>query len=202
MAIIDSAFPYSSSFDDTCLYVWYTQQERENRTNWECDGAERPCSRKGGQKLHWIHWIRVDSFLFFYIFRIHRGPSIKCMSRHLPDRTFLFMCVFVPTISLKTLYSGVYSVPCLTWTIDHLILSLTIFVYFFCVCCLLFACTGCAIETVREWIDCTDIRGFQRALWFVRKWASVTPSGRLHPEAVALWWRMPDYLNSLIPSLV
>ena len=91
MAIIDSAFPYSSSFDDTCLYVWYTQQERENRTNWECDGAERPCSRKGGQKLHWIHWIRVDSFLFFYIFRIL--PSNACHAICLTGHSFLCVCV-------------------------------------------------------------------------------------------------------------
>ena len=163
MAIIDSAFPYSSSFDDTCLYVWYTQQERENRTNWECDGAERPCSRKGGQKLHWIHWIRVDSFLFFYIFRIHRGPSIKCMSRHLPDRTFLFMCVCVCLLSLWRLSTRECRLRSL-FDVDHRspYTLANHFCLFFCVCCLLFACTGCAIETIREWIDCTDIRVFQK----------------------------------------
>ena len=212
MAIIDSAFPSSSSssFDDTCLYVWYTQQERENRTNWECDGAERPYSRKGGQKLHWIHWIRVDSFPFFLHFSYSpwAGPPWAFHQMHVTPSAwqdipfYVCVCVGAYYLSEDFLLGSVDSVPCLTWTIDHLILWLTIFVYFFvsAVYCLLVQDAPLRPSESESIVRTSEV--FKRSLWFVRKWASVTPSGRLHPEAVALWWRMPDYLNSLIPSLV
>lgn len=180
MAIIDSAFPSSSSssFDDTCLYVWYTQQERENRTNWECDGAERPYSRKGGQKLHWIHWIRVDSFPFFFTFFVFTVglPSNACHAICLTGHSFLCVCVCGCLLSLWRLSTRECRLRSL-FDVDHRSpYTLTNhFCLFFCVCCLLFACTGCAIETIREWIDCTDIRGFQKGSLICEKMSERNP---------------------------